>query len=92
MEMILFAASVLPVILIGLYIYKKDKQKEPTRLLISLFITEINSALSVLSFVDFYRNFAMGIISFESIISLLLFTCVFIALTIIVMQRRKLVK
>ena len=61
-------------------------------LLISLFITEINSALSVLSFVDFYRNFAMGVISIETIISLLLFTFVFIALTIIVMQRRKLVK
>lgn len=61
-------------------------------LLISLFITQVSQTLSVLSFVDFYRNFAMGIISVETIISLLLFTFVFIALTIIVMQRRKLVK
>ena len=61
-------------------------------LLVSLFITEISQTLSVLSFVDYYRNFAMGIISVENIISLVLFTCVFLALTIIVMQRRKLVK
>ena len=37
-EIILFGVSVLPVILLGLYIYKKDKNKEPTRLLIKLFV------------------------------------------------------
>ena len=57
MEMILFAASVLPVILIGLYIYKKDKQKEPTKLLISLFIGGIGSC-----FITFILSGILGFI------------------------------
>lgn len=61
-------------------------------LIISLFIGNISSALSGLTLIDYYLKFAEGIISIENIISLLLFTFVFISLTIIVMQRRKLVK
>ena len=41
---------------------------------------------------NYYSNFAQGVISIENIISLLLFSVVFISLTIIVMQRRKIVK
>lgn len=61
-------------------------------LVISLFIGSISSSLEGLTLIDYYLKFAQGIISIENIISLLLFTFVFISLTIIVMQRRKLVK
>lgn len=44
----LFIASVLPVILIGTYIYKKDKEKEPTKLLVSLFIGGIGACFLTL--------------------------------------------
>lgn len=61
-------------------------------LVISLFTGSISTSLSGLTLIDYYLNFAQGIISVENIISFLLFTFVFISLTIIVMQRRKLVK
>jgi len=61
-------------------------------LVISLFTGSISSSLEGLTLIDYYLNFAQGIISIENIISFLLFTFVFISLTIIVMQRRKLVK
>lgn len=61
-------------------------------LVISLFAGSIASFLSGLTLIDYYLNFALGVISIENIISLVLFTFVFISLTIIVMQRRKLVK
>ncbi len=47
-QLILFTVSVLPVILIGLFIYKKDKNKEPLKLLIELFIGGILSCFLVL--------------------------------------------
>jgi len=47
-ELILFFISVLPVVLIGLYIYKKDKQKEPKRLLVKLFLGGLTSCFLVL--------------------------------------------
>lgn len=61
-------------------------------LVISLFTNNISSSLEGITLIDYYTKFAQGIISIENIISLLLFTFVFISLTIIVMQRRKLVK
>lgn len=61
-------------------------------LVISLFAGGISEALSGLTLIDYYLNFAQGVISIENVISLLLFTFVFISLTIIVMKRRKLVK
>lgn len=61
-------------------------------LILSLFIENINSKLSVFSLIDYYESFAKGVISLESVISLLLYSFVFISFTIIVMQRRKLVK
>ena len=42
-EIILFTISVLPVILLGLYIYNKDKEKESTKLLTKLFLGGIGS-------------------------------------------------
>lgn len=61
-------------------------------LIISLFAVSINPILSSFALIDFYLPFAQGIIAIESVISLLLFAFVFISLTIIVLQRRKLVK
>ncbi len=61
-------------------------------LIISLFMPDISSKFSGFALMNYYTSFAQGVISLENIISLLLFTVVFISLTIIVMQRRKLVK
>ncbi len=61
-------------------------------LIISLFITDISSKFSGFALMNYFTSFAQGVISIENIISLLLFSVVFISLTIIVMQRRKLVK
>ena len=61
-------------------------------LIISLFAGSINNILQNFTLIDFYTPFAQGIISIESGISLLLFAFVFISLTIIVLQRRKMVK
>ena len=61
-------------------------------LIITLFIPDISSMLAGFTLIDFYTSFAQGVISVENIISLALFRLVFISLTIIVMQRRKLVK
>ena len=47
-ELILFVVSVLPVFLIGMYIYKKDKEKEPTRLGVKLFLGGFFSCVLVL--------------------------------------------
>lgn len=61
-------------------------------LIISLFAGDINTVFSSFTLIDFYLPFAQGIISVESTISLILFTFLFISLTIIVLKRRKLVK
>lgn len=47
-ELILFSVSVFPVILLGKYIYEKDKNKEPAKLLIKLFLGGIISCFLVL--------------------------------------------
>lgn len=48
-EIILFTVSALPVFLIGLFIYKKDKDKEPTKLLTKLFLGGILSCFLVIA-------------------------------------------
>lgn len=61
-------------------------------LIMSLFAGSISTIFSSFTLIDFYLPFAQGIISIESTISLLLFSLLFISLTIIVLKRRKLVK
>ena len=61
-------------------------------LIISLFLTDISSIFTGFTLINFYTSFAQGVISIENVISLVLFAMLFISLTIIVMQRRKLVK
>lgn len=61
-------------------------------LIVPLFLPDISEVFSGFVLIDFFTNFALGLISLENVISLLLFSVVFISLTITVMQRRKLVK
>lgn len=61
-------------------------------LILTLFIGNINKNLGNLSLIKYYDNFANGIISLNNVIALVSFSVVFILLTTIVMQRRKLVK
>ena len=61
-------------------------------LIISLFITDISNLFSGFALINFYTSFAQGVISLENVISLALFSMLFISLTIIVMQRRKMIK
>ena len=61
-------------------------------LIMSLFIENVSSIFSSLVIMNFYQKFPTGVISLSEIVGLLSFTGMFIAFTIIVMQRRKLVK
>ena len=63
-----------------------------TFLIMTLFLTDISSKFSGFALMDYYTSFAQGVISVENVISLVLFSVVFVSLTVIVMQRRKLVK
>ncbi len=61
-------------------------------LIISLFLSDISTVFSPIALMNYYTSFAQGVISIENIISLVLFSAVFISFTVIIMQRRKLVK
>lgn len=58
-------------------------------LLLSLFIENINNIFSHLSIMSFYEKFPSGVISLTEVAGLVSFSIVFIALTILVLQRRK---
>ena len=61
-------------------------------LIMSLFMQDLNSGFDNLAIMNFYQKFPSGVISLSEIIGLVSFTGMFTAFTIIVMQRRKLVK
>ena len=61
-------------------------------LIMSLFMENLNSVFSNLAIMNFYQKFPSGVISLSEIIGLVSFTGMFNAFTIIVTQRRKLVK
>ena len=61
-------------------------------LIMSLFVQDLNSGLSHLAIMSFYQKFPSGVISLSELVGLVSFTAMFTAFTIIVMQRRKLVK
>ena len=61
-------------------------------LILSLFAQNFNSNFASISVMNYYEKFASGVISLSEVIGLVSFTAMFIAFTIIVMQRRKLVK
>ena len=58
----------------------------------SLFIQDLNNIFANLSLMNYYQDFPNGVISLKEVISLLAFTAMFTSFTIMVMQRRKLVK
>ena len=61
-------------------------------LLMSLFIPELGEEFQIISVMDFYSYFPTGVISISEVVGAVSFTAMFIAFTIIIMQRRKLVK
>ena len=61
-------------------------------LVMTLFMQDLNSVFENLSIMNFYSYFPIGVISLKEVIGLTSFTAMFISFTIIVMQRRKLVK
>ena len=61
-------------------------------LILSLFAEEFSSYLASISIMHFYQKFPAGVIALSEVIGLVSFTAMFVAFTIIVMQRRKLVK
>lgn len=61
-------------------------------LLMSIFLENINPIFSKISIMNFYEKFPSGVVSLTEVAGLVSFSIVFIALTILVMQRRKSVK
>ena len=61
-------------------------------LIMSLFIPDLGKEFQMISIMDFYEKFPTGVISLSEVVGAVSFAAMFIALTIIVMQRRKLVK
>lgn len=55
----------------------------------SMYITNLSSIFSMISFIDLYEKFINGIIPIEETVQLITFTVACIILTIIVLQRRK---
>ena len=58
----------------------------------TLFIQSDNELINNLTLMGFYQKFPSGVISLKDIVGLVSFTGMFTAFTIMVMQRRKLVK
>ena len=61
-------------------------------LVMSLFIPDLGDEFQMISIMDFYQKFPMGVISLTEVVGAVSLAAMFIAFTIIVMQRRKLVK
>ena len=61
-------------------------------LVLSLFIPNLGDEFKMISIMDFYQKFPTGVISLTEVVGAISFALMFISLTIIVMQRRKLVK
>ena len=61
-------------------------------LIMSLFTSDLNIGLPEVSIMSYYQKFPTGVISLSEVVGPLTLMAMFIAFTIIVMQRRKLVK
>ncbi len=61
-------------------------------LIMSLFMQDLSNIFSDLSIMSYYQKFPTGVVSLKEVVGSITFTSMFIAFTIIVMQRRKLVK
>lgn len=60
-----------------------------TFLFASMYITNLSSIFSIVSFIDLYEKFINGVIPIEETVGLITFTAMCIILTIIIIQRRK---
>lgn len=60
--------------------------------IMSLYVPQLGEGFEMIAIMDFYQNFPNGVISLTEVVGTVSFTLMFIAFTIIVMQRRKLVK
>ena len=84
MDTLLLIVAILPVIVLGIYIYKRDKHKEPTNLLARLFLSGIISCFLVLVIsllltqIFPFLNKGYNTMNF---IEFILYTFIFIALT-----------
>ena len=86
MTLLLLFISIFPVFLIGLYIYKKDKGKEPKTLLLGLFMSGFLSALLVVIIdivfflinPDFYKVTLGNNVGFYKLFSTIFFEIAFI--------------
>ena len=61
-------------------------------LIMSIFIPSLGEEFEMVSIIDYYQKFPTGVISLTEVVGAVSFALMFISLTIIVMQRRKLVK
>ena len=61
-------------------------------LIMSLFVPDLGKGFPDISIVNFYQYFPNGVISLTEVVGSISFAAMFMAFTIIVMQRRKLVK
>lgn len=55
----------------------------------SMYITNLSSIFSMVSFMDLYEKFVNGVIPIEETVALITFTAMCIILTIIILQRRR---
>lgn len=61
-------------------------------LVLTLFLPDLGEGFPDISIMNFYQKFPHGVISLTEVVSSVSFSAMFIAFTIIIMQRRKLVK
>lgn len=84
MSDLLLLVAILPVILLGLYIYKKDRNKEPSSLLVKLFVSGILSCCLVLAISEITAIFFPFVEKAEASMNFIEFSFyifIFIALT-----------
>ena len=79
MSFLSFLVAVLPVILIGIYIYRKDKLKESSKLLFMLFVGGIVSCFPAVSIGSFFNNFFPEM-EYMNFIQLFIYVFIIIAL------------
>ena len=60
--------------------------------IMSIYIPQLGDKFKMIALMDFYEKFPTGVISLTEVVGAVSFAAMFIAFTIIVMQRRKLVK
>lgn len=69
MKIILFILAIIPILILGLYIYNKDVEKEPKILLLKLFVCGILSSLFVFLFsyllFEFFNDFRINLNSVD---------------------------